>query len=66
MIHKGIQINETTKNNTHKTHTQAISSHQSVSNKNVYYRKETVGSGVEPDTCNFKIISRSPFTGFVL
>ena len=50
MIHKGIQINETTKNNTHETHTQAISSHQSVSDKNVYYRKETVGSGVEPDT----------------
>ena len=49
MIHKGIQINETTKNNTHETHTQAISSHQSVSNKNVYYSKETVGSGVEPD-----------------
>ena len=50
MMHKGIQINETTKNNTHETHTQAISSHQSVSNKNVYYRKETVGSSVEPDT----------------
>ena len=49
MIHKGIQINETTRNNTHETHTQAISSHQSVSNKNVYYREETVGSGVEPD-----------------
>ena len=49
MIHKGIQINETTKNNTHETHTQAISSHQSVSDKKVYYREETVGSGVEPD-----------------
>ena len=39
MIHKGIQINETTKNNTHETHTPAISSHYSVSDKKVYYRE---------------------------